>query len=286
MHRPRDRWWTGLVLTLVFALWPVALPSQAEDTLQIHFLNVGQSDATLIQLGHKGVLIDAGRGDDIVLLLQDLGVDTLLAAIASHNHDDHIGGMDAVLADWPVGRYLYNGLDAPNRNAAAVLEWLDERGIPSPDPPWAPIVLGDAVIRVLPSPLEDQGDENNASLVVLVERGRFRALLTGDSQVEELNALLAARLVGDVDVLKAAHHGARNGVTPGWLQRTRPEVVVISVGPNNYGHPDAWAMRYYQAGGRRVYRTDRDGTVTVTVEAGGRYEVSTEAGSEVTRSPN
>ncbi|MBK8003904.1 MAG: MBL fold metallo-hydrolase [Gemmatimonadetes bacterium] len=258
----------GVLVLQVLTCPPALVALQAGDSFQLHFLNVGQGDATLIQLGNKGVLVDAGRGDDIVLLLQDLGVDTLLAAIASHNHDDHIGGMDAVLADWPVGRYLYNGLDAPNRNAAAVLEWLDARGVPSPDPPWEPIVLGDAVIRVLPSPLEDQGDENNASLVVLVERGRFRALLTGDSEVEELNALLAARLVGDVDVLKAAHHGARNGVTPGWLQRTRPEVVVISVGPNNYGHPDPWAMRYYQAGGRRVLRTDREGTVTVTVEGG------------------
>ena len=273
-----------LLPMLALATVPGRVAAQADSDLQIHFLNVAQGDATLIQLGHKGVLIDAGRGDDIVLLLQDLGVDTLLAAIASHNHDDHIGGMDAVLADWPVGRYLYNGLDAPNRNAAAVLEWLDARGIPSPDPPWEPIVLGDAVIRVLPSPLAAQGDENNASLVVLVERGRFRALLTGDSEVEELNALLAARVVGDVDVLKAAHHGARNGVTPGWLQRTRPEVVVISVGANNYGHPDGWAMRYYRAGGRRVYRTDRDGTVTVRVEAGGRYEVTTEfEGAEARR---
>ncbi|MBK8006035.1 MAG: MBL fold metallo-hydrolase [Gemmatimonadetes bacterium] len=264
------------IIPVVLLFVPARLIAQVGALLSVHFLNVGQGDATLIQLGHKAVLIDAGRGDDIVLLLQDLGVDTLVAAIASHNHDDHIGGMDAVLADWPVGRYLYNGLDAPNRNAEAVLEWLDERGIDAPDPPWEPIVLGDAVIRVLPSPLAAQGDENNASLVVLVERGRFRALLTGDSEVEELTALLAARLVGDVDVLKAAHHGARNGVTPGWLQRTRPEVVVVSVGPNNYGHPDPWAMRYYQAGGRRVLRTDREGTVTVTVEAGGRYEVSTE----------
>ena len=178
-----------VIVILALAVSPGPVAAQADSVLRIHFLNVGQAEATLIQLGNKAVLVDAGRGDDIVLLLQDLGVDTLLAAIASHNHDDHIGGMDAVLADWPVGRYLYNGLDAPNRNAAAVLEWLDARGIPSPDPPWAPIVLGDAVIRVLPSPLAAQGDENNASLVVLVERGRFRAVLTGDSQVEELNAL-------------------------------------------------------------------------------------------------
>ena len=275
----------SVLAVLALLALPVRAAAQVDSVLQIHFLNVAQGDATLIQLGNRGVLVDAGRGDDIVLVLQDLGVDTLVAAIASHNHDDHIGGMDAVLADWPVGRYLYNGLDAPNRNAEAVLDQLDARGIDAPEPPWEPIVLGDAVIRVWPSPLADQGVENNASLVVSVERGRFRALLTGDSEFEELQALLRTRLIGDVDVLKAAHHGARNGVTPGWLMRTRPEVVVISVGAGNtYGHPAMEALRLYRAGGRRVLRTDEVGTVTVSVDREGKYEVSTEAqGAEVPR---
>ena len=106
--------------------------------------------------------------------------------------------------------------------------------------------------------------------------GAFSALLTGDSEVEELNGWMAAGLIPDVDVLKAAHHGARNGVTPGWLDRTKPEVVVISVGAtNSYGHPNLWAMRYYQSHDRKVYRTDQDGTVIVTVDPAGRYQVET-----------
>jgi beta-lactamase superfamily II metal-dependent hydrolase len=136
--------------------------------------------------------------------------------------------------------------------------------------------MGNARITVFPTPLDERASENNSSLGVLIERGSFRALLTGDSEVEELNGWLAAGVIPDVDVLKAAHHGARNGVTPGWLHRTRPEVVVISVGAaNRYGHPEPWAMRYYQAGGRKVYRTDLDGTVTISVDAAGQYRIDT-----------
>ena len=264
-----------LVAALDLGLVPEALAQRVSDStpLELHFLDVGQGDAILIKYGSIGVLVDAGRGDDIVLVLAEQGIDSLAAAIASHNHDDHIGGMDAVLADYPVGRYLYNHRAAQNYNAEAVEDILVEEGIDAPEPPWEPIELGDARITVFPSPLDpDDATENTSSLGVLVERGGFRALLTGDSEVEELNAWLKTGLIPRVNVLKAAHHGARNGVTPGWINRTKPEVVVISVGANNsYGHPDPWAMRYYQSHRRMVLRTDLDGTVIVTVDREGRY---------------
>ena len=267
-------------LALLLAL-PGALPAQREarrsDTLEIHFLDVGQGDAVLIRLGREAVLVDASRGRDIVLWLEDLGVDTLLAVIASHNHADHIGGMPAVLSDHPVRQYLANGRAPENLVAEEVEALLAEKGIAAPAAPWAPIRLGDARIRVFPTALRGHDvSENNSSLGVLVERGRFKALLTGDSEVDELNAWLRDGIIPDVDLLKAAHHGARDAVTPGWLQRTRPEVVVISLGRDNpYGHPHPWALRYYQAGNRTVYRTDMDGTVVVAVDRRGRYAIRT-----------
>lgn len=273
------------LLALLLAL-PAALAAQREapraDTLEIHFLDVGQADAALIRLGGEAVLVDASRGRDIVLWLDDFGVDTLLAVIASHNHADHIGGMPAVLSDHPVRRYLANGRAPENQVAEEVEAILAERGIEAPAPPWEPIRLGDARITVFPTALRGHDvSENNSSLGVLVERGRFKALLTGDSEVDELNAWLKSGIIPDLDLLKAAHHGARDAVTPGWLQRTRPEVVVISVGRDNpYGHPHPWAMRYYLAGNRTVYRTDMDGTVVVVVDRGGRYAVRTSGARE------
>lgn len=268
---------------LLWALLALLLgaPLAAQDgpgagPLEIHFLDVGQGDAILIRQGGVGVLVDAGRGDDIVLWLEELGIDSLAAAIGSHNHDDHVGGMDAVLADVPVGAYYYNGRPPGNRNAEAVEDLIREEGIPAPPPPWAPIRLGDARITVFPSRLRGaEVSENNSSLGVLVERGRFRALLTGDSEIDELNAWMDAGDIPEVDVLKAAHHGSRDAVTPGWIQRTRAEVVVISVGAgNSYGHPHEAALRYYRTGRRQVLRTDLDGTVVVSVDLAGGYEIT------------
>lgn len=266
------RFFRGALAVLV---WLLAAPVAAAQALELKFLDVGQADTILIQLGRRAVLVDASRGDDIVLVLAEQGVDSLVAAIGSHNHADHIGGMDAVLSSLPVGQYFFNHRPPANNNARSVEEWLARRGIQSPPLPWDPIMLGDVRITVFPSALTG-ASENNNSLGILVERGSFRALLTGDSEVEALNAWMEAGIIPDVDVLKAAHHGARNGVTPGWIDRTKPEVVVISVGATNgYGHPDPAAMRYYQLHRRAVYRTDTDGTVTVTVDPDGNYQVTT-----------
>ncbi len=266
------RFFRGALAVLV---WLLAAPVAAAQALELKFLDVGQADAILIQLGRRAVLVDASQGTDIVQVLAEHGVDSLVAAVASHNHDDHIGGMKAVLSDFPVEQYFSNHRPPIIQNAREVERWLARRGIRNPPPPWNPIMLGDVRITVFPSSLTG-ASENNSSLGVLVERGSFRALLTGDSEVEALNAWMEAGIIPDVDILKAAHHGARNGVTPGWIDRTKPEVVVISVGAaNQHGHPHPTAMRYYQSHRRAVYRTDTDGTVTVTVDPSGGYRVTT-----------
>lgn len=273
----RCRWLACLLLiTGLGGGFSGAAAQASVDTLQIEFLDVGQADAILIKLGHRAVLVDASRGDDIVQYLEEEGIDSLVAAIVSHNHDDHIGGMDAVLYSYPVRLYLANGRAAENQNSVNVAQLIGEKQIPHPAPPWAPIIMGDVRITVFASSLgADELDENNHSLGVLVERGRFKALMTGDSQEEELSGWLKTRKIPAVNVLKAAHHGSRNGMIPGWLDATRPEVVVISVGANNgYGHPDSRALRYYALHHRPVWRTDRDGTVVVSVDGEGKYTVT------------
>lgn len=272
------RWRPLALLAALLALATTAVAQQRDSTpLELKFLDVGQADAILVQLGRNAVLVDASRGDDIVQYLEEEGVDSLVAAIASHNHDDHLGGMDAVLDSWPVGMYLTNGRVPGTENGSRALALARERGVPTPPAPWPVIQLGDASISVFPSSLPaDEPDENNYSLGVLVERGRFKALMTGDSQENELAGWLRTRKIPDVDLLKAAHHGADNGVIPGWLHATQPEIVVISVGKGNpYGHPGPWALRFYATHNRRILRTDQDGTVVVTVDPSGAYRIAT-----------
>ena len=252
-------------------------PARA-DTLELRVLDVGQGDAILIRNAGRTALVDAGPSDAIAARLRELGVDTVDVLIASHNHADHIGGADAVLEQLPVRFYLDNGYPATTRIQAKVLGLVEQQGVTYLQASDRALSLGDAQLRIIPPPPVAGGtgdaDQNNRSVVVLVERGTFRALLSGDSETPEINALLEDGAVAEVDVLKAAHHGSRNGVTPAWLARTRPKVVVISLGAgNSYGHPHAQAMRYYCAGGRQVLRTDLDGDVVFRIDPSGAYTV-------------
>ena len=267
----------ALLLPIFAALAAQQKPAPA---LEIRFLDVGQGDAVLLRSEGRTALIDAGPSDDIVRRLRTLGVDTIDLLVASHNHADHIGGADAVLDSFPVRFYLDNHVPATTRIQQRVLERVDEKGVGYLAPSSRRVALGSASLVVIPPPEHPAGDgQNNRSVGILVEQGVFLALFTGDSEVEEINAMLSRDSLPDVALLKAAHHGSRNGVSPAWLARTRPEVVVISAGAGNpYRHPHTSALRYYCASRRRVFRTDRNGEVTVTVAADGSYQVTPRRG--------
>jgi len=107
-------------------------------------------------------------------------------------------------------------------------------------------------------------DLNEDSVVLLVEYGRFRALLTGDAG-RPVEARLRNR-IGHVDLLKAGHHGSRTATTSEWLRELSPRAVLVSVGINRYGHPAPETLQRIAASGAELWRTDRDGTVEVQTD--------------------
>jgi beta-lactamase superfamily II metal-dependent hydrolase len=138
--------------------------------------------------------------------------------------------------------------------------------------------LGTVNLTLLPPP--GSGPQNNNAVGVLIEYGDFKALLTGDSEAEELQHFLTLG-VPDVTLLKAPHHGSRDGLTPEWLSVVQPDVVVVTCGADNpYGHPHPWALRYYNSVADHVYRTDLDGEVMVLGARDGTYTVRTARGAD------
>jgi beta-lactamase superfamily II metal-dependent hydrolase len=267
----------GVRLLLLLQLVASPLAGQA---LELRFLDVGQGDAVLIRSGGKEALVDAGRGAGIVARLAELGVDSLDLFIASHNHADHIGGAEEILGALPVRFYMDNGLPSPTQTWQRLIALVRDRGIAYLEATDRTVILGAARLRILPPPFpRREASQNNSSVGVVVELGAFRALLTGDSEGAELARWLATEDVPDVDVLKAAHHGAANGVSAPWLERTKPEVVVISVGRNSYGHPHATALGLYAATADQVLRTDQSGDIVVAVAEDGSYRITTGAGT-------
>ncbi len=264
-----------IVLVAALALVAPRSHSQAPGVV-VTFLDVGQGDAAVIQSpqGHT-VLVDAGNDGEIVPLLDSMGIASIDLVIASHVDHDHTGGIESVIRSFPLHRFMDNGVRGRTQSYRRLMRTLAQTEIEYVAPVKQTIQFADMKLRILPPP-GWRRSANDESIGVLVEYGEFRALLTGDSEVDELNYFLDLG-VPDVTLLKAAHHGARNGVTPRWVDVTRPEVVVISVGANNsYGHPDPWALRYYEAVGAEIYRTDLHGHVAILGKPDGSYEVFAE----------
>jgi beta-lactamase superfamily II metal-dependent hydrolase len=251
-----------------------AVAMQDSATVRIWFLDVGQGDAAVIRSpGGRTVMIDGGRSARRVLpMLDALGVDTIDLMVASHAHADHIGGLDAVLLSRPVRYFLDNGRPYTTATYRSLMHVVESSNVTYLEATPRTIALDSVTLRVLPPPPGEES-QNNSSVGLVFEHGGFRALFVGDAEQPELNHFLGVG-VPRIAVLKASHHGARNGLTPGWVYATRPRVVVISVGRNSYGHPDPTALRYYEAYAEAIYRTDQHGTVMVEGRRDGSFEVT------------
>jgi competence protein ComEC len=232
--------------------------------LRVSVLDVGQGDAILLQPRNApAVLVDGGPpGDGLVAKLRVAGVSRLGAVVITHDQSDHAGGVRELLGAMPVERLLFAVLHrstlALARAAGAVPKRL-ARGDEARSGPlrldvlWPPADL-------LPGP--HRGEDPNLLAVVLLARwGDFSMLLTADAEAE------ATPLdPGPVDVLKVAHHGSDDAGLAALLDRTRPQLAVISVGADNpFGHPTPATLATLASHGVRTLRTDRDGTVTLDV---------------------
>lgn len=277
------RWGTAIAcgawgLVIVEAWYRVA--NSDGEGLALHFLDVGQGDATLIRTpGDRWVLLDAGPADQrmdagqrvVGPYLARQGARRLEAVLVSHAHADHLGGLPAVLRRIPTAVVLEPGMPAPDAGYATFLDWVAADG-----QRWRPARRGDSFLvdgvrfEVLHPDTTWSWwglDLNENSLVVRLEWRGFVALLPGDAGFPA-ESLMAGR-VGRADLLKVGHHGSRGSTSEGFLAETRPVMAVVSAGRNNrHGHPAPAALERLAAAGARVFRTDRDGTIRVTVTPG------------------
>lgn len=267
-----------------------AAQAAPKGVLTIRFLDVGQGDAVLITAPEgQSLMYDGGRSESRMRdLIRQYDIQNVSLVAASHADSDHITGLIPVVALNKPRYFLNNGLAGTTRTwtkLTNVVSQAGTQGLPARD---QTINLGSVKITVLPPPPGmPKNNQNLNSVGLLVQYGEFRALMTGDSETAETAGWLRkypATTLGPVQVYKSIHHGAANGDNANWLKAVRPSNVVVSVGPNNYGHPTSRALNLYRSVGARTYRTDQEGTVTVTVQPGGAYSLVTERGGVKTQS--
>ena len=236
-----------------------------EGDLEVHFIDVGQGDATLIFQGEHAMLIDAGdnlKGWQVLDYLKYLGIEHLDYAIGTHPDADHIGGLDTVLENISCDTVMIPEFERDTASYEGLIEVLEEKELETISPePGETYGLGTAELTIL-APNDTYENVNDNSIALRLVHGGNSFLFTGDAESEaEADMLKSGRLLS-ADVYKVAHHGSSGANSEMFLMAVNPTYAVISCGENNdYGHPHSEVLNQLRRMGTEVYRTDEQGTI-------------------------
>ena len=249
------------IFTIV--LITLLLPSGLAE-LSVHFLDVGQGDATLLLCDGEAMLIDGGPASASQLIYSYVrkSTDHLDYLIATHPHDDHVGGLAAALNAVPVDVIL-SPVEAYKDSAfESVQRYADEQGAPIIIPyEWDEFDLGNALVTILHC-WPEAWDENDMSICLRVDYGETSFLFTGDAEAMSEYMMLDSGMPLQADVLKVGHHGSRSSSTQEFVDAVRPRYSVISCGKDNsYGHPHQEVLDVLA--GSTILRTDILGTIVM-----------------------
>lgn len=294
---------TSILITAFVGLLVIGYqPLNAKGIGHVQFIDVGQGDCALITTSTgKNILVDGGgtvtfrKSEDswrarkvpfeagaktVVPLLKKRGIHRIHVVIATHGDQDHIGGLQAVLEQFPVDSLLINGSLADTGTMTTLMETAITKNIPVYSPhqgmelqldstaqmqflsPLAPLALDEVPI------IQEQ---NHRSLVFRLVMEDSTFLFTGDMDASAEKKVIANEgQAGErIDVLKVAHHGSKTSTSEEWIKYWKPHAYVISVGASNlYGHPHPDVLQRIEQTGGEVYRTDQHGEVQMKVKKG------------------
>jgi len=239
-----------------------------QGTLTVHFIDVGQGDSILLDIGDIEALIDGGdKSPGVVSYIDDYVDGSLEVMIATHPHADHIGGLIAALNAFEVDEIWLNGdtstsgtysqfMSAVNSEDAEV--FVARRG--------DTIQAGNLTLSVL-HPVNLSGTINNNCIVLSLTYGEVVYVLAGDAEQEAEASMLAEGIVPDVRILKVGHHGSRTASSIQFLQAAKPECAIYMAGQgNSYGHPHQETIINLCEVGAEIYGTDIHGTIIITTD--------------------
>ena len=265
-------------------LHPVDTDYTRDDRVTVHFIDVGQGCATLIQSGTQGILVDAGEkeyADRVIGYLRRCGVRELPFIVASHPHADHIGALPAVIQAFPTGAVILPRLTQETIPAtqcyASLLQTMQQEKIKAiAAKPQKEYELPNVTMTVL-APCVQDSNLNNMSVVCSVRAFNTLLLLTADAETAAQERLVANGSDVRCDVLQVPHHGSDNALCEPLLELAHPQAAVISCGKNNdYGHPHRAVLNALKQRGVKIYRTDKQSHIIVSCFADG-YRVDTAA---------
>ena len=243
---------------------------QEGSTLEMHFIDVGQGDSTLITCDGESMLIDAGKNDqgtEIQSYLESKGITELKYVIGTHPDSDHIGGLDVILYKFGAEKVFMPDYSKDTKTYDDVVQIIKNKSLKRVQPAVGETyTLGSAEFTIL-GPAADASYGSNAndySVAIILTHGEKKFLLTGDAEEDAEADMLQNGISLKADVYKASHHGSKTASTEEFMEAVDPEYAIISCGEgNSYGHPHAEVLNRFRSMGIQVFRTDEQGTIVL-----------------------
>lgn len=246
--------------------------TEETSNVTVHYIDVGQGDSIFIDTSNEDVLIDGGPPEASVTILNYLGslnITRIHLMIATHVHEDHIGGLvDVLNSTINVDEILINNQTCTNNVCVDFMNLakmhtitVAQRGQTFQLTETANLTIFNPV-----QPLEFTSANDN-SIVVKLQVGNSSFLFTGDAEADAEQSMLDAGLELQSNVLKVGHHGSRYATTQTFLDNVAPSYAIISAGKNNsYGHPHQETIQRLLANGVTIYGTFQSGTIVVSTD--------------------
>jgi len=240
-----------------------------ENNMVTHFIDVGQGDCILIQVNNKNLLIDSGTSDSktkLIRYLKNNNITKLDYVIATHPHDDHIGGMASVIKTFKIGAFYAPKATSSSQSFEDMIRALKSKGLKIKiAKPNMTLDLGPNTTCIMLSPNRTTyKDTNNYSCAVKVSYKNSTYLFTGDMQKLSEDEVLDKGYDLHAEVLKVAHHGSNTSTSEEFLNRVSPKIAIISCGASNsYGHPNRETLDKLKKLNCIIYRTDLDKNIVL-----------------------
>lgn len=260
-------------------------PAEHAQT-EVHFIDVGQGDSTLVISQGEAMLIDSGDKDDsnkIEKYLEKQGVTEIKYLIATHPHADHIGEMSEIIDQFQVDKFIMPKVKADMTPTTTIyekmLKSIKAKGLKITQAKPMEFELGSCKVELF-TPQKDYDDLNNYSTLVKITDGENSFLITGDCETNEEKDILSQGYDVSAKVLKAGHHGSSTSSGVDFLNKVMPRYAVISCGKGNkYGHPHEETVTRLKKYASHLYITADEGTIVFSSDGEG-LSVSTEKGEK------
>jgi len=257
---------------------PTPTPAPARDELKVHFIDVGQGDSILVDLGETEILIDGGdKSPGVVAYLNNYVEGALEVMVATHPHADHIGGLIAVLDVFEVKEIWLNGDTSTSKTFREFMSQVNTESASIYEAKRGDLVEAGVLTFLVLHPVKPLVDDtNNNSIVLRLSYGNVVFLFTGDAEKEAEANILESGMIVQANILKVGHHCSRTSSSAHFLDAVKPQVAIYMAGEGNrYGHPHEETITALTGVGAEIYGTNIHGTIMITTD-GEAYSLKTE----------